>query len=220
MRFVPTSLSLVALSCLAQVASATLTINLVAETVTDSAGDPVSVLTGQWILIADTTRNGFNAIGPGGISVNDFVAGDDLVIGSGEFGGGDGFVIPGAINKSMPGLTLSGAWGTGDPLALVWFPTVGVGATAVGASESYGRYTTYDPTTNPAATGEDSSQPWLTPADGADHSLQALTSGTSGIFGTGTVDSAALRADLTTVPEPSVSLFGLLALFAFLRRRR
>jgi hypothetical protein len=210
MRIITSALSVVTLLCLTPLASAFVTINLVAETVTDLSGTAVSTASGRWILVADTTRDGFNPIGAGGISVNDFVAGDDLVVVNGVFGGG--FGVAGAINVSMPGLSLTSEWDTGDPLALIWFPEIGEGATEVAATDSYGLYT--------SALGEDLSNPWITPADGADHDLQALTAATSGFFGTGTVDSDSLRAQLAVIPEPSASILALLSGLLILRRRR
>jgi len=210
MRNIASGLSLIVLFSLAPIASASLTIKVLSETVTDSGGTAVTTATGTWLLVADTTRDGFNAIGAGGISVNDFIAGDDLVLINGVFGGG--FGVDGAINMAMPGLNLTAEWDTGDPLALVWFPEVGAGASSVSDGDSYGSYT--------SASGEDLSNPWITPADGADLDLQALTGATSGFFGSGTVDPSSLEAGLAVIPEPSATLLVLCSGLLIFRRRR
>lgn len=211
MRKITSTLSCVALFSLASSAIGEVSFLLNADTLKDGSDIAVSTLTGSWILVADTNVDGFGTIGSGGISVNDFVGSSDLIIGKGVFGGG--FGLDGAVSESMTGLSFGNGWNTGDPLALVWFPDAGTSPSTIDAGQAYGLYT--------SATGEDSSDPWITPADNSsNHKLDVLTAGASGFFGSGTVPNSLVQADRLTIPEPSVSLLGLFSALFLIRRRR
>ena len=211
MRTLRTLLSSLAIISVAPIASGEVSFLLNADQLRDDSDTAVTVANGSWILVADTTLDGFGELGAGGIEIDDFVGSQDLIIGKGEFGGG--FNIDGAVSDSLPGMNFGNGWDVGDPLALIWFPDAGMTPSTIGGGEAYGFYT--------SATGEDASDPWITPADGtSNHKLDALTADGSGFFGSGTVDPSLVQADQLTIPEPSTSLLGLLSLAFFLGRRR
>ncbi len=211
MRTIRTLLPSLALISAAPIASGEVSFLLNADQLRDDMNSAVSTATGSWILVADTTLDGFGAITSGGISVDDFIGSQDLIIGKGVFGGG--FGIDGAVSAALPGMNFGNGWDTGDPLALVWFPEAGTSPSTIDGGQAYGFYTN--------AVAQDSSDPWITPADNtSNYKLDALTADGSGFFGSGTVDSGLVQADRLTIPEPSTSLLGLLSVGFFLGRRK
>lgn len=110
-------------------------------------------------------------------------------------------------------------WNAGDPLGLLWFPTLTLASTTIDAGTQYGFYR------NGAAV--DSTLAWTTPADGTDNYLLGFFTQDGGELspGPGAANPAAAgNASFTVggvVPEPSrmmLGLFGILGL-AFRRRR-
>ena len=154
--------------------------------VNDAGGADVSVATGSWMLIADTTGDGFGPIQAGPLALGSTVGSNDLIIVRGDF---TTFSTDGVISAAPSGLSFSGDWDEGDRLALVWFPDEGQAPASVEAGDAYGLYH------QPAAVGN--SQPWVTPADSTfDYNLELLTTDGIGFFGPGVVDPSEANADL------------------------
>ena len=199
--------SLTAIS-IAPIASAEVSFLINIDAVEDQSSADVNMVSGSWILVASTTNSTFEPIVPGGVSVGDFTSGDDLVIVRGTFNFSNG-----VASANPTGLSFGNGWDKDDPLALVWFPDGGTARNSVVENDAYGLYT--------SATGQDSSDPWITPADGElNHALKLLTDDGVGFFGSGTVPAGDVGAPLRVIPEPSVSLLGLLATLMLFRRRR
>jgi len=202
-------LSAAALVASSSTAMAEVSFLLNVDNVNDRSGTDVATGTGSWLLVADTNQDGFANITSGGVSVSDFASGDDLVIARGDF---SLFGTPGVATAAPAGLSFGNGWGEGDPLAFVWFPDGGTDRATTANGDHYGLYT--------SALGEDSSDPWITPADNTvDHNLTLVTSDSNFFFGAGSVDPGSVNANMT-VPEPSVSLLGALSVLLLMRRRR
>ena len=173
---------------LASTALAELSFLINVDAVKDQGGSDVSTATGSWLLVADTTRDGFGTIQAGPIALGGLIGSNDLIVFRGDF---TTFATPGVVS-SNPALILSGGWGEGDPLALVWFPSGGTSPAAVGAGDAYGLYHN--------ASAQDTSAPWVTPADLTfNYPIKLLSSDGNGFFGAGTVVPATATANLEVV---------------------
>jgi len=121
---------------------------------------------GLVLLVADTGNDGFSGLQAGApLTVNSFLAGDDLILFKGNLLGGDlGYFIGSA--SSIP---LSGNLGAGDAVKLYWFPTLTVSSSTTTEGDPYGSYR--------STTGLDGSAPWVVPSDGATVDLNFFTTG-------------------------------------------
>lgn len=189
---------------------------------TDKVGESLP-LTSLWLLVADTSRNGFadvpvTSLGSGSGDVTSFHltlegGGDDLILWRGDLAGG-GFDVPGLLIGSPDQLAFQRGtygdllWDTGDPLAIYWFPTLTPSSTATNAGDSYGYLSAQSP---------EFGNPWVTPGDYISYSLYFVTSNDTGLTGlAGTAAPEMLVASYTVVPEPATyatwgGLAGLLA---------
>ena len=172
---------------LSSAATAEISLLLDVERVNDDGGTPAAVANSSWFLIADTLQDGFGPIQPGAIPVGGLVGSNDLIIAKGNF---TAFGVAGVVSANPTALSFGNNWDEGDPLAFVWLPQGGTAPTEVQAGDSYGLY--HSPT------GEDTSAPWLTPADQTfNYNIQLLTSDGVGLLGSGTVSPASATASLT-----------------------
>lgn len=184
----------------------------------DSAGNAMAQ-SGLVLFVSSTTDASFSGITAGSsTSISSSLnGGDDRVVFKTDLSsyGTNGVLdlTTGALNLS----TVTG-WNTGDPLALLWFPTLTAASSTIPAGTQYGFYTN--------ATAVDGTQAWVTPADPTSNYLLGFFTkdGVELSPGTGAANSAAAgNASLTVgaVPEPSRSMLGLIGFgMLTLRRRR
>ena len=172
-------------------------INLGAESLKTADGTAMPA-TGLVILVASTTDSTFTPP-----TADAFVSGDDIVVARFDLSSGD---YDGQINATAVGLSLSGNWNAGDPLAVYWFPTLTTNSAAPGPGTSYGFYR--DPAADGARfTGRDGSDPWFTPSDGDDRTLLFFTAdaGGSNPASAGNASSISPRASTTLAVTSSVN---------------
>jgi len=162
------------------------------------------------LLVADTANNGYGTVVPGSLNNGAFLNGaDDMILARAtvtDLGGFQG------VLDNFAG-SLLGNWGTGDPLLLYWFSSVTGASTSLSGGERYGFYT--------SATGQDGSDPWVTPADGTPAINLSFATITAG--GTSNADTAGYATSLVAIPEPSTfaAIAGVVMLgFAAFRRRK
>ena len=185
----------------------------------DSSGStaPTSSL---FLLVSSTSNAAFQDIVAGSsTAIGSLLNGDDRVLFKGDlssYGNGVMTVNP-TLDLSNPLLT---GWTSGDPLALLWFPTLTTASGTIAAGTAYGLYTN--------ASAVDGSAAWVTPSNPAtNYKLLFYTQGGSGddLSPGATASNAAIagNASLTVdaAPEPSRSMLGLIGLgMLALRRRR
>lgn len=192
------------------------TFDVQAEVLKTSGGADMPT-TGLVMLVASTTNGTFGAVNDGAtLSVGSFLdGGDDLILKTWDLSNSG---TPGLFADVSGSLTFSGNWGTGDALALVWFPTLTLASSTASGGTEYGLFTTSTPT--------DGSGPWVTPADAtSDNALYMFTTEASILTGgpPGSVAASASLASNTVqgVPEPSrMMLLGLAMMGLVFRRRR
>ena len=137
-------------------ASATITINLAADTLKTAGGSPMPV-TGLVILVAST-----NGVQFGGPTSAAFVSGGNVEVGRWNL---SATATPGQLNVVLGPIAIPAGLSAGNALAMYWFPTLTTNATTPGAGVTYGYYR--DPVANGVfASGVDGSDPWYLPADG------------------------------------------------------
>jgi hypothetical protein len=172
-----------------------------------------------YLLVSSLNSSDFSAITDGSsTAVGSLLNSDDRIIARGNL---TAFGENGVLNTSVTGLTLdstvggaNAGWNPGDPLALLWFPTLTTASATIGANTTYGLYS------NLAAI--DGSSSWVTPAD-ATSNYKLFFYNQSGVsLFTGSNSAASGNASLTVVgvPEPSRSLLGLIGLGVMALRRR
>ena len=199
-------------------ASATISFLIDGDSLKDSTGGALAQ-SSLFMLVSSTTNGTFDAITEGSLTaVGNLLNADDKILFRGNLLGSPD--ANGVLQIATGALTLNAGsltnWTVGDPLALLWFPTLTVGSSTIPAGTKYGLYTN--------ASAVDGSDPWITPADGTtDHSLLFYT--TDGLnLGPGSNPASAGNASLTVaaVPEPSRSMLGLIGfgMLALRRRRR
>ena len=210
-RFIQTILFAIASATSLQ---ASILFDLQGEVLKNDSGSPIPV-NSLVLLVADTTNNGFATIADGSsLALNDFLnSGDDRILARYDLtnSGTSGVFAEG------PSLTFGGGWDQGDPLALLWFPTLTLGSSTATLGNSYGFFS------GPALNGSDA---WITPADATNgHKLWFFTSDATVLTGSGSnvasLGNASLTVTAGAVPEPGrfmLSLAGVCAL-AFRRRR-
>lgn len=201
-------------------ARATVTLDFQAEVLrTSLATGATPILQSSLILIlADTTQNGFGTLQAGSsIGINQLVAGtDDRIVGifNATLWGENGVFQNPAFSPDLSSVT---GWTAGDPLALVWLPTLNISSTSLTGGDSYGVFAPASP-----FSGSSGSDNWITPTDGNPGTFLFFTD-TASTLGTGVFPSSSGQANLvvSAVPEPSRALLLLFGLgVCVLRRRR
>lgn len=186
---------------------------------TAGAGNPAPTTT-LWALIADTTGDGFGFLSDSDpLTVGSLLNTDDKILHRGDLSlnGTDGFLFndpTGALTlDSTTANTTAGTWAPGDPLAVLWFPSLTLADTAYDAS-SYGILTFGTDGSSAFTTPSDSTSLYLLRYIGSDTNLGGPnTSAITGSAGSGTPTQA--------VPEPTtLLLFGLAGLVGVVFRRR
>lgn len=189
----------------------TILFDLAADILKDSAGNPM-VPSGLVILVADTNQNGFATLAEGSsLALNGFLnGGDDRILGRYDLTKN---LTPGYLGEN-PEITYGAGFDVGDPLALLWFPTLTIASNSVAGGTEFGFFS------GPALDG---SNAWVTPAEATSgHKLFFYTSDATN-FGAGSHAASLGNASLTVaaIPEPSRALLGMIGLTALgLRRRR
>lgn len=209
------------------IVSATITFEIQAELLQNMfEGNPAPATT-NFFLLADTDRNGFASVTASTIGTGsgnllgdelffDGTGGDDLALWRGDFSVNGAGLISDLLNGLSLGTYSGKSWEEGDPLALLWFPTLTATDSAITANMSYGLYTDAAPIDGDS---------WSTPADGTlNHRLYAFSDSANTLPPSppGAISDSLLVADLTVVPEPSFgSLFiGFMAALTLFKRRR
>jgi hypothetical protein len=196
----------------------TITYDLEADSLRTSAGALAS--DGVVMLVADTS--GLGNFGPV-VSGASFTAGSFLDAGNKELVLYQNTIANttatsgafAAFTSSItPGSGIYSALAAGNPLALLWFPTLTAANTQAAAGNSYGIYT--------GNGNADGSSPWITPSStSSGYKLYMFTQ--SSQLAPGTNNNAIGNATLTVggVPEPSRVFLAALGLgMVSLRRRR
>ena len=184
----------------------------------DSSGTAIGQ-TSLFLLVSSTTDSIFSSITPdSSTAIGSLLNGDDKILFRGNLAN---YGVNGVLSESTGSLTLNtGAltgWTSGDPLALLWFPTLTTGSGTIASGTTYGLYSN--------ASVVDGSDAWITPSDPTtNHKLLFYTQAGSELSpGAGASNSASVgNASLTVgaVPEPSRSLLGLIGFGVLALRRR
>lgn len=192
---------------------------LVQSDLLKDSGGTAMVQTGLVLFVSSTTDSTFDSILAGsstsiGSSLN---GGDDKVLFKADI---SNYMVNGVLDRATGALDLSSVsgWNTGDPLALLWFPTLTTASSTISAGTEYGFYR------NAAAV--DGTQAWVTPADPTSNYLLGFFTqdGAELSPGGGAANLASAgNASLTVggaVPEPSRSLLALIGFGVLALRRR
>lgn len=197
---------------------ATISISLQADLLQDNLGNAIPT-TGLYMLVGSTTDLSFGSI----------QGGSSTAIGSTLSPGGDDFILfkgnltaagtPGVLDASIGGLNFASipGWNAGDPLALVWFPTLTQASATIPFGTPFGIYTRNTP-----AAG-DGSAAWITPADGVSNHPLAFFTQNGETLSTGPTAAngpTAGRSSMNAVPEPSTLGMAALGLIGLMSRRR
>lgn len=170
-----------------------LTISVDADLLKMANGTPMPT-NGLVLLVASTTDNVFTPPTAGS-----FVSGDDIIVARFDLSG----ATNGVLIDIAAGLTPTGNWNAGDPLAIYWFPTLTKNATAPTAGTQYGFFTT-----NGTPDGSDF---WVTPSSsGATIDLRFITTDAdSNSHLPGSIAASAGLASFTvagSTPPPSLAI--------------
>ncbi len=184
-----------------------LTITLDCEILKDEFGTAMPI-SGIVVLTAATEGSFF------GPTPTSFVSGTELLLQKWDL---SSFATAGVFSDITADLPFSGAWDTGDPLRMYWYPTLTLSSTAPGEGTSYGAYS------DPLGL-LDGSAPWVTPAEADTISLKFFTSDASflSVGGSNAAEAGLAGFTVAAVPEPGTAAVGLMALFAAMgiKRRR
>ena len=209
MKFKTALLSIGILTGFGSLCHASVTINVSAEVLNDAfgVGSPTDEDT-LVALVADTNNNGVS-VWEGALSVGGFLdnapsvtPNTDLILGLKTLGFGSG--MAGTFYDGFNGLDFTGAWGSGDNLYLVWFPTYTTSTISSVGGASYGSIFL-----------------GITPDDTNTANFEYLTAQSTNFAGSpGSMPDAIANLTVQPVPEPS-SFFVLagLGLMGLLRRR-
>jgi hypothetical protein len=199
--------------------NATISFLIDGDLLKDSGGGAIAQ-SSLFMLVSSTTDGTFSPIiADSSTAVGSLLNTDDRILFRGDLLGNPN--ANGVLQVATGGLSLNAGlltnWTAGDPLALLWFPTLAAGSTTIPAGTTYGRYTN--------ASAVDGSDAWITPSDGtSDHNLLFYTKdGVELSPGSGAANLApAGNASLTVaaIPEPSRSMLGLIGLGVLALRRR
>jgi MYXO-CTERM domain-containing protein len=206
--------AVIAMACTAK---ATVTFNINADLLQTATAGTAAPTSGLVMLVANTSTTGsfgstsVQAGAPLGVGAN--IMTNDVILKEWSIGGSSG--TAGAFYDTTGALSTSLT--TGNPLALLWFPTLTTSSSTATASAPYGIYT--GPGNN--GTG-DTSAAWSVPAAGSTVTLDMYTSNAAfGPYNSPLANSAGV-ASLTVsgAPEPSRAILAALGMGALLLRRR
>lgn len=193
---------------------ASISFNIQADKLKNADGTAAMNQNGLVLFVSSTSNLVFDPITAGsltsvGSSLN---GGDDIILFRSNLTTyGDGVLDIGTGDLSLASIP---GWTTGDPLALLWFPTLTLASTTIGAATPYGLYTTAVPIDGST---------WVTPTDPSSAVPLYFFTADGSDYGPGSNPALAGNASLTVgaVPEPSRTLLGLIGLgVVALRRRR
>lgn len=176
---------------MSQKTASAVTINIDAEGLKTSSGDPMP-LSGLVILAASTLDSSF-----GSPTASSFFSGDDIEVRRWDL---SSFGMPGAfqgMTGSLNASSVSPDWTVGDPLQLFWFPTLNLGSLVPGEGTSFGQYRD--------DTGLDGSAAWFTPSDSSTISLKFFTADASFLNSGGSNPSSLGLASFSTPSGPEKS---------------
>ena len=197
---------------------ATISISLQADLLQDNAGAAIPT-TALYMLVSSTTDLTFGSI----------TGGTSTAVGSALSPGGDDFILfkgnllaaatPGVLDANITGLNFASipGWGAGDPLALIWFPSLTQASTSIPFGTPFGIYT------RNSAVAAEGSAAWITPANGTSNYPLGFftTNGETFSPGPSAVNPASAgRSSQTAVPEPSTLGMAALGVIGLLSRRR
>ncbi|MBU6300548.1 MAG: choice-of-anchor D domain-containing protein [Verrucomicrobia bacterium] len=190
--------SLFLLACAVPHLEATVTLQLAADRLNTSSGTaaPSSTLV---LVVADTTRDGLATAVQGSIATGAVLPGgglDDLVVFRTDL---SALATPGVLSSLATGIDFSidpqWNWDAGDPLYLLWFPSLTTATTSLSAGVSYGLISLGS-----------------TPPDGGIGDYRYVSPTNTGTFGSTPIPSNATNtaADQTSVvpPAPEIALSG------------
>ena len=197
---------------------ASVTFSLQADSLQTATANTPAPASGLVMLVANTSTTsgafGSTAIQAGAsLTVGANVIPGDVILKTWTLGTGSSGT-PGAFYDVTGALNLgAGGWATGNPLALLWFPTLTTAATTATGSTPYGIYT------GPGSTG---SAAWTTPSDGSTVGLNFLTTNSAIAPGNLSPSLGVASLTVTAAPEPSRAILAAigLGLISFRRRRR
>jgi hypothetical protein len=214
MKFKKQAIAIAACYLLSQNVEASVTLNMTGDKLQTATAGTAAPISGLVILVANTSTTsgsfGATSIQTGApLTLGGAIIPGDVILKEWTVGGASG--TAGAFYDTTGAISLAGAGiAAGNPLALLWFPTLTTGATSAPAGTAYGIYT--GPGTNGSAA-------WTVPADGSTVALTFAT--TNGVFTVGTAPSSAGVASLTVAPEPSRMILAAIGVgLISLRRRR
>jgi len=197
--------------------NATVTIQLQAETLRDQNGVAMTS-SGLFLLVSSTTNAGFGSLVAGSsTAVGQSITGDsDYVVLRGNLVSSfANYGVDGVLDFTATGIDLSSVpgWSTGDPMALLWFPTLTTASTTIPEGTPYGMYTN--------ATAIDGSDAWVTPNDPSTARYGFFTQDGTNV-GPGANPNSAGNASYVVgaVPEPSRTVLGFVGLSMLMLRRR
>jgi hypothetical protein len=201
--------------CVPAVVNAAYTFNISAAYLNEQNGNPASQ-NGLVLLIADTLQNGFATLSDSTpVSLNGFINGpsnDDLILARWQLGASS--QTNGMFSDAANNLSLQGNWNAGDPLALLWFPTLTTASNTASGGTRYGIYNNLAVANDPSLDG---GARWVTQGDGT-YALNFFTSSAGGSH-LNSEGNASLT--VAAIPEPSkVLLLGIGLGTIVVRRRR
>jgi hypothetical protein len=207
-----------AITSLAASSQAAITLQIQGDLIQDqlNVGVPLQAL---YLLIADTNGDGFSGVkSDGSTSIGSPISpgSDDLIVYRGNFTtyGVDGVLFATASNLNTD---LIPGWTVGDPLAIMWFPSLTVASTTFITGQRYGFYTN--------SNAVDGSSAWITPPNtGASASLGFFTKNgaelSPGPSASNPATAGVASQVVAPVPEPSALCFVGLGIAGLVARRR
>lgn len=202
------------LAAISYSAHATIVFNVQADRINTAGGVPIPQ-SSLILLIGSTLDGAFGTVLPGSLTApGSSLNGDDRVLfrtNAASYG------VNGVVDFSTGPLVLATVpnWTPGDPLALLWFPTLTSASLTIPEGTPYGFYS--------RGTAVNLTQPWITPPDPTSAYPLGLftTNGTELSPGpTAANPPSAGNASLVATPEPTSAALLALGLVSLAARRR
>ncbi len=175
---------------------ATISLQIGADRLNDASGNAAPTTT-LALIVADTSGDGLGPVRPGSIALNaplNGSSGDDIIVVRTDLSvsGTAGVLSTFASGLDFASVT-NGTWGAGDPLYLVWFPTLISSDTTLSAGVAYGAI--------PLGS---------TPGDGDSESLFYISPTNTGAFSQNPTQNATNTSANQTSSNPSAPEIALL----------